>query len=112
MNWDSFTCRGCSGDVNTSYMWRAQAEAKRDKVVKALCSKMPEISMLSQVNKNLEDCSNITDSIGKIEKSQLTQLNNNSTASSEIAHHVSSFESEYSYLADKFPELVKVVGNK
>ncbi len=37
LNWDNFTCRGCSGDVNASLLWRAQSESRKDSVVKEIC---------------------------------------------------------------------------
>lgn len=37
MNWDSFTCRGCSGIVNEKLLWRARQAVKHDAVVRTLC---------------------------------------------------------------------------
>jgi hypothetical protein len=37
LNWDNFTCRGCNGEVNSSLLWRAQAESKKDSVVQEIC---------------------------------------------------------------------------
>lgn len=44
LNWDNFTCRGCSGEVDESLLWRARQAFKRDAIVKALCD-VPEIPM-------------------------------------------------------------------
>jgi hypothetical protein len=67
MNWDSFTCRGCNGEVNESYFWRAQQEAKRDKIVRTLCSHMPDISLVSNgqntTSQTYDSEQNICDSI-------------------------------------------------
>jgi hypothetical protein len=39
LNWESFTCEGCSGEINKSLSWRAGQSAIKDKVVKLLCGK-------------------------------------------------------------------------
>lgn len=44
LNWDNFTCRGCSGEVDESLLWRARQAFKRDAIVKALCE-VPEIPL-------------------------------------------------------------------
>lgn len=36
LNWDSFTCRGCNGEVNTALQWQAKAEQKRGKMLSAV----------------------------------------------------------------------------
>ncbi len=42
LNWDSFTCRGCSGEVDEAVLWRARQAQKRDLVAGKLCD-VPEI---------------------------------------------------------------------
>lgn len=42
LNWDSFTCNGCSGEVNERLLWRARQRIKHDDVASRLCS-FPEI---------------------------------------------------------------------
>jgi hypothetical protein len=37
LNWESFTCEGCEGEINQSLTWRAGQSAIRDKVVKFFC---------------------------------------------------------------------------
>ena len=37
LNWESFTCEGCQGEINQSFTWRAGQSAIRDKVVKFMC---------------------------------------------------------------------------
>jgi hypothetical protein len=37
LNWESFTCEGCQGEINQSLTWRAGQSAIRDKVVKFMC---------------------------------------------------------------------------
>lgn len=37
LNWSSFTCRGCSGEVNESLRWRAGQMARKDSIAKRLC---------------------------------------------------------------------------
>lgn len=44
LNWDNFTCRGCSGCINESLMWRAQHQVLRDPMAKALCD-LPDAKM-------------------------------------------------------------------
>ena len=42
LNWDNFTCRGCSGEIDESLMWRARHAMKRDDVVATICD-LPQI---------------------------------------------------------------------
>ena len=37
LNWDNFTCRGCSGNVDRTLLWRAQSAQKKDGVARKLC---------------------------------------------------------------------------
>jgi hypothetical protein len=37
LNWESFTCEGCQGEINQSLTWRASQGAIRDKIVKFFC---------------------------------------------------------------------------
>lgn len=37
LNWDSFTCRGCSEEIDQSLLWRAKQAEKRDSVARSLC---------------------------------------------------------------------------
>lgn len=41
LNWDSFTCRGCNGELNETLVWRARQSAKKDSVAKAICAFPP-----------------------------------------------------------------------
>ncbi len=45
LNWDSFSCQGCCGEVNEQLLWRAHQQARRDKVVDSLCQlpKLPKV---------------------------------------------------------------------
>ena len=43
LNWDSFTCRGCNGEINPALFWRAHQAEKRDKLVHVLC-KLPALT--------------------------------------------------------------------
>ena len=38
LNWDSFTCRGCSGAIDETIRWRAKGESRRDASLKSLCN--------------------------------------------------------------------------
>ena len=44
LNWDNFTCRGCSGAIDQNLLWRAYAATKRDGVAGALCD-IPEVDV-------------------------------------------------------------------
>lgn len=44
LNWHSFTCRGCSGVVDQSLMWRARQKARKDSIAKALCDLPPIVA--------------------------------------------------------------------
>ena len=45
LNWDNYTCRGCSGVVDQKLLWRARQEIRKDKFVRAICSDMPDIGV-------------------------------------------------------------------
>ena len=92
MNWDSFTCRGCSGEVNEIYFWRAQQEAKRDKIVRTLCTQMPDITLVA--NQRPASCSEIFET-----EEDLREDINDSELVNEFSH---------SY----FEELFRVAGKK
>lgn len=47
LNWDSFTCRGCSGDINQALFWRARQEVRKDGVVRTICSEIPEAELIA-----------------------------------------------------------------
>ena len=42
LNWDSYTCRGCSGFIDETLLWRARQAQKNDAVAGQLCE-IPEI---------------------------------------------------------------------
>lgn len=46
LNWDSFTCRGCSGSIDQSLLWQGHQAKRKDSVAKRLCD-IPEIQYLS-----------------------------------------------------------------
>ncbi len=37
LNWDNFTCRGCSGEIDETLYWRAHQASKKDAVANSLC---------------------------------------------------------------------------
>lgn len=37
LNWDNFTCRGCSGDIDQTLRWRASHALKKDSFVRSIC---------------------------------------------------------------------------
>gem|GEM_PF-6479002 len=37
LDWDGFSCEGCSGEINESLLWRAGQRARKDSVAMALC---------------------------------------------------------------------------
>lgn len=42
LNWDSFTCRGCSHEIDQALLWRAKQAEKKDGVARSLCD-IPEL---------------------------------------------------------------------
>ena len=47
LNWDSFTCRGCSGEYQDPLYWRARQEINKDSVVKKICE-LPDACMKNE----------------------------------------------------------------
>lgn len=37
LNWDSFTCRGCTGTIDEAIRWRAKGASKRDALLRGFC---------------------------------------------------------------------------
>jgi hypothetical protein len=37
LDWDSFTCAGCNGEIDGTLLWRAGQSTKRDSLAKAIC---------------------------------------------------------------------------
>lgn len=48
LNWDSYTCRGCSTEINQALLWRAHLAARKDTVAGSLCEHLPHIGILQQ----------------------------------------------------------------
>jgi hypothetical protein len=44
LNWDNFTCRGCSAEIDQALLWRAKQAEKRDNVARSLCH-IPQIQL-------------------------------------------------------------------
>ena len=42
LNWDSFTCRGCCGQVSEALCWQARQAQRKDAVAGRICE-IPEI---------------------------------------------------------------------
>ena len=42
LNWDNFTCRGCSSEICEALQWRARQMTKKDAVVQMICKNIPE----------------------------------------------------------------------
>ncbi len=47
LNWDSFTCRGCSGEANQALFWRARQEFRKDGVVRKICDEIPDAEFIT-----------------------------------------------------------------
>ena len=45
LNWESFTCKKCDGEINEALYWQARQAQRKDAVVKALCD-LPPINTL------------------------------------------------------------------
>lgn len=41
LNWESFTCNGCNGEINETLTWRAHLSARKDSVAKHLFQAPP-----------------------------------------------------------------------
>jgi hypothetical protein len=54
LNWASFTCRGCNGDVDESLYWRAHQIRRKDSVAKILCV-LPPLVAVKGTNDDGED---------------------------------------------------------
>jgi len=37
LNWESFSCNGCTGTIDETIRWRAKVESKRDTTLRQLC---------------------------------------------------------------------------
>ncbi len=42
LNWESFSCAGCCGELNQQLLWRAHQNCRRDKSLASLCQ-LPEL---------------------------------------------------------------------
>lgn len=38
LDWDNFTCRGCSGEVNPALIWQARVAESKDPLVSKICA--------------------------------------------------------------------------
>lgn len=47
LNWESFTCRGCSGETNQNLLWRARLTARKDSVAAKLLRAQPVTALTS-----------------------------------------------------------------
>jgi len=47
LNWDSFTCCHCTGDVNQQLLWRAHQSTKKDSDLADLC-KLPGLHLFQR----------------------------------------------------------------
>jgi len=51
LDWDSFTCRGCSGEIDERLLWRARQAQKKDKIAHDIC----DLPQISQVDPDLDN---------------------------------------------------------
>jgi hypothetical protein len=47
LNWESFTCRGCSGQPSENLLWRARVSARKDSVAARLLRAPPVVALNS-----------------------------------------------------------------
>jgi hypothetical protein len=47
LNWDNFTCRGCSGDIDEKLLWRARQALRKDEVARQVCD-LPAIGVAAK----------------------------------------------------------------
>ncbi len=45
LNWESFTCRGCSGQPSENLLWRARVSARKDSVAARLLKAPPIVPL-------------------------------------------------------------------
>lgn len=43
LNWRSFTCKDCSGQISSQLLWRAQHHLRKDKALSSVC-KLPIVT--------------------------------------------------------------------
>lgn len=57
LNWDNFTCRGCSGNVDEPLLWRARIAQKKNRVTEKIFSasetRVHEISTQTKVTQQI-----------------------------------------------------------
>ncbi len=44
LNWDNFTCRGCSGEIDEKLLWRARQALRKDEIARQVCD-LPSIGI-------------------------------------------------------------------
>ena len=54
LNWDSFSCRGCSGALDQSLLWQAHQARKHDSIANSLCT-IPEIQCIPTAHEHEEE---------------------------------------------------------
>ncbi|MFO0417350.1 MAG: hypothetical protein ACK5Y6_08690 [Pseudomonadota bacterium] len=47
LDWGTFTCEGCAGEINESLKWRAGQSTRRDPLAKAICGE-PSFSCITK----------------------------------------------------------------
>jgi hypothetical protein len=52
LNWDSFSCKGCSGTIDQTILWRAKAASKKDPSLHKLCD-IPNPTVVTVSSQNL-----------------------------------------------------------
>ena len=45
LDWESFTCKGCNGEIDESLLWRAGQSTKRDAIAKAICGAATRLAL-------------------------------------------------------------------
>lgn len=50
LNWESFTCRGCSGQPSENLLWRARVSARKDSVAARLLKAPPIVPLQAAVS--------------------------------------------------------------
>ncbi len=47
LDWDSFTCRGCTGEPDQQLLWRARQNARKDKIASSLIT-IPKVKIVGE----------------------------------------------------------------
>jgi len=62
LNWDNFTCRGCSGDIDEALLWRARQALRKDDIARKVCD-LPAIEVSDKATTCNEAAANLNEGV-------------------------------------------------